>query len=120
MTALNGACVLVAGASRGVGRGIAQGLYRAGATVYASGRSIETADLDDAIVRVACDHSDDQSVDRLFERIVTEQGRLDLLVNNAWGGYENMVEDGRFAADGAVSARSHRERLAVGSPEVPR
>ena len=93
---LNGACALVTGASRGVGRGIAQGLYRAGATVYASGRSIETADLDDAIVRVACDHSDDQSVDRLFERIVTEQGRLDLLVNNAWGGYENMVEDGRF------------------------
>nr|WP_310782751.1 SDR family NAD(P)-dependent oxidoreductase [Candidatus Palauibacter polyketidifaciens] len=96
MTALNGVCALVTGASRGVGRGIAQGLYRAGATVYASGRSIETADLDDAIVRVACDHSDDQSVDRLFERIVTEQGRLDVLVNNAWGGYENMVEDGRF------------------------
>ena len=96
MTTLNGACALVTGASRGVGRGIAQGLYRAGATVYASGRSIETADLDDAIVRVTCDHSDDRSVDRLFERIVTEQGRLDVLVNNAWGGYENMVEDGRF------------------------
>lgn len=52
--------------------------------------------MSDAIVRVACDQSDDRSVDWLFERIVTEQGRLDLLVNNAWGGYENMVEDGRF------------------------
>ena len=82
--------------------------------------AIETADLDDAIVRVACDHSDDQRVDRLFERIVTEQRRLDVLVNNARGGYENMVEDDRFAADGAVSARSHRERLAGGSAEVPR
>ena len=93
---LSGACALVTGASRGVGRGIAQGLHRAGATVYASGRSIETAALDDAIVRVVCDHADDQSVDRLFERIVTEQERLDVLVNNAWGGYEKMVEDGRL------------------------
>ena len=94
--ALNGACALVTGASRGVGRGIAQGLHSAGATVYASGRSIMSADLDDAIVGVACDHADDQSVDRLFERIAAEQGRLDVLVNNAWGGYERMVEDGQF------------------------
>ena len=84
------------GASRGVGRGIAQGLQRAGATVYGTGRTIGTADLDDGIVRVACDHADDRSVSRLFERIAADQGRLDVLVNNAWGGYERMVEGGRF------------------------
>ena len=95
-TTLDGTCALVTGASRGVGRGIALGLHRAGATVYGSGRSIETADLDDAVARVVCDHADDNSVTRLFDRIATEQGRLDILVNNAWGGYERMVESGRF------------------------
>ena len=72
------------------------GLQRAGATVYGTGRTIGTADLDDGIVRVACDHADDRSVSRLFERIAADQGRLDVLVNNAWGGYERMVEGGRF------------------------
>ena len=93
---LDGRVVLVTGASRGVGRGIAFGLLHAGATVYASGRSIDGADLDDGIVRVACDHTEDQATARLFERIEAEQGRLDVLVNNAWGGYERMVEGERF------------------------
>ncbi len=43
-----------------------------------------------------CDHTDDDAVQRLFDRIGAEQSRLDILVNNAWGGYERMVEDGRF------------------------
>ena len=45
---------------------------------------------------VTCDHTHEKSVGRLLEQIVDEQGRLDVLVNNAWGGYERMVEDGTF------------------------
>jgi NAD(P)-dependent dehydrogenase (short-subunit alcohol dehydrogenase family) len=87
---------LVTGASRGVGHGVAEGLARAGATVFATGRSIETAGLDTGITAIACDHTDDRAVERLFQRIDEEAGRLDVLVNVAWGGYERMVEDGRF------------------------
>lgn len=87
---------LVTGASRGVGRGIAIALIDAGMRVYASGRTIEHAVLPTAVVRVGCDHTDDEAVARLFARIQAECGRLDVLVNSAWGGYERMVEDGRF------------------------
>ena len=87
---------LVTGASRGVGRGIAAALAHAGATVYATGRSVERADVPDTVRRVACDHTDDMAVERLFERIRAEAGRLEILVNSAWGGYERMVEVGRF------------------------
>lgn len=87
---------IVTGASRGVGRGIAAALDDAGMRVYATGRTIETATLPDGVVRVTCDHTDDHAVERLFARVERESGRLDVLVNNAWGGYERMVEDGRF------------------------
>ena len=96
MKNLDGSVALVTGASRGVGRGIAVSLHEAGATVYGSGRSIDTAELPDAVTRVRCDHTDDDAVRRLFERIAAEHDRLDVLVNNAWGGYERMVEDGKF------------------------
>jgi dehydrogenase/reductase SDR family member 1 len=61
-----------------------------------TGRSVEDADLPDPIVRVRCDHTNDAQVAAAFERIRAEQGRLDILVNNAWGGYERMVEGGQF------------------------
>ena len=93
---LAGRVALVTGASRGVGRGIAVALADAGATVYATGRSVVGAALAPTIVRVACDHTDDQQVADLFSRVQSDSGRLDLLVNSAWGGYERMVEDGRF------------------------
>jgi NAD(P)-dependent dehydrogenase (short-subunit alcohol dehydrogenase family) len=93
---LQGKVALVTGASRGVGRGIAVGLAEAGATVYATGRSVAGANLPSSIRRVPCDHSIDDAVAGLFQRIGAESGRLDVLVNNAWGGYERMVEDGRF------------------------
>lgn len=96
MKPLDGNVALVTGASRGVGRGVAVSLHEAGATVYGSGRSIENADLPDAVTRLKCDHTDDASVAELFERIASEHDRLDILVNNAWGGYERMVEDGKF------------------------
>jgi len=64
--------------------------------VYASGRTIEGATLPTGVVRVACDHTDDRAVEQLFARVEREAGRVDVLVNNAWGGYERMVENGRF------------------------
>lgn len=98
--------VLVSGASRGVGRGIAHELGIAGATVYVTGRSRlgnttdglpgtvdETARLVTEAggrgIPVVCDHAKDTEVRALAERIRTDSGRLDLLVNNVWGGYED-------------------------------
>ncbi len=93
---LVGRVALVTGASRGVGRGVAIALAGAGMTVYGTGRSVVQADLPAAVMRVSCDHRDDRQVEAVFERIWTECGRLDVLVNNAWGGYERMVEQGEF------------------------
>jgi len=87
---------LVTGASCGVGRGIADELSRLGARVYATARTIEEADLPSGVIRCPCDHTDDDRTEAVFERILTEAGRLDVLVNSAWGGYENMVEEGEF------------------------
>ncbi len=87
---------LVTGASRGVGRGVAIALADAGATVYATGRTIAKSPPGHGVVPVTCDHTDDAHVRVVFERIDREAGRLDVLVNSAWGGYERMVEDGKF------------------------
>jgi dehydrogenase/reductase SDR family protein 1 len=87
---------LVTGASRGVGRGVALGLAHAGARVFATGRTIAHAELGSGITTIACDHTDDVAVAEAFRQIQQEAGRLDILVNSAWGGYERMVEDGRF------------------------
>jgi NAD(P)-dependent dehydrogenase (short-subunit alcohol dehydrogenase family) len=99
---------LVTGASRGAGRGIARELGAAGATVYVSGRSVGseavTRDVEGTIdetarevtarggrgIAVRCDHTVDADVDSLFRRIRDDHGRVDLLVNNVWGGYESM------------------------------
>ena len=104
MRTLAGRVAVVTGASRGVGRGVAAGLGEAGATVYLSGRTAE--DLEAAAgevtelgghgVPVPCDHRNDEQVEALFRRVRGEQGRIDVLVNSAWGGYEHMVQDGVF------------------------
>jgi dehydrogenase/reductase SDR family member 1 len=114
MPPLAGKVAVVTGASRGVGRGVALALGEAGVTVYVTGRSMrgdladggvagnihDTADevtqLGGVGVPVRCDHRNDVDVEALFRRVADEQGRLDLLVNSAWGGYENMVEGGEF------------------------
>ncbi|CAN7600968.1 SDR family oxidoreductase [Polaromonas sp. LjRoot131] len=119
-------CVaVVTGASRGAGRAIAVELGAAGATVYVTGRStrghpaqsygkllalsslpVVPGTIDDTADEVSrrggrgialpCDHTKEEDVARLFARVQDEQGRLDLLVNNAWGGHETF--DGVFDA----------------------
>jgi len=96
MTSLHERVALVTGASRGVGRGVALGLAHAGARVFATGRSVAAAELGSDITAIPCDHTHDESVTRVFEHIQETAGKLDILVNVAWGGYERMVEDGRF------------------------
>jgi NAD(P)-dependent dehydrogenase (short-subunit alcohol dehydrogenase family) len=100
---LEGKIALVAGATRGAGRGTAVALGEAGATVYCTGRTTrerrseydrpetieETAELVDAAggtgIAVAVDHLEPDQVRSLVERIDAEQGRLDVLVNDIWG-----------------------------------
>jgi NAD(P)-dependent dehydrogenase (short-subunit alcohol dehydrogenase family) len=96
MTLLSEQVALVTGASRGVGRGVALGLAAAGARVFGTGRSIANADLGPDVTRITCDHTDDRAVAAVFREIEETAGRLDILVNAAWGGYERMVEEGRF------------------------
>jgi NAD(P)-dependent dehydrogenase (short-subunit alcohol dehydrogenase family) len=95
---LDGKVALVTGATRGVGKGVVLELAAAGALVYFTGRtaSQQVFGKNDRIVPVACDHTHDAEVEKLFHRINQEQSRLDILVNNVWGGYENMIENGEF------------------------
>jgi NAD(P)-dependent dehydrogenase (short-subunit alcohol dehydrogenase family) len=88
---------IVTGASRGVGKGIALELSQAGFFVYITGRTL--ADMEyirGCGASIACDYRDDAQVEKAFAQIRQEQSRIDVLVNNAWGGYENMVENGEF------------------------
>ncbi len=101
---LRGQIAVVAGATRGAGRGIARMLGEAGATVYCTGRSTrdnpategrpetieETAEAVGRAggrgIAVRCDHTEEQEVEALFARIRKDHGRLDILVNDIWGG----------------------------------
>ena len=100
MGKLAGKVVVVTGASRGIGKGIALALAEEGATVYITGRTVnegdyylpgtvgQTAAECDARggkgIAVACDHADGDAVAALFAQVRREQGRLDILVNNAF------------------------------------
>jgi len=97
MSNLNNQVALVTGASRGVGKGIALELAGAGSTVYITGRTAEDMKyIAGKGIVLECDHRDDQQVEAAFRRVIDEQGHLDILVNNVWGGYEGMVEGGEF------------------------
>lgn len=91
-----GRVAVVTGASRGIGRGVSRELASQGWQVFATGRSVAHADLPPGVRRLTCDHTDDEAVADAFAEVVREAGRIDVLVNAAWGGYERMVEDGRF------------------------
>jgi dehydrogenase/reductase SDR family member 1 len=87
---------LVTGATRGVGRGVAIGLAESGFQVFATGRGIEGSNLPASVIRIPCDHLHDDQTAAAFRRVANEAGVLDLLVNCAWGGYERMIENGKF------------------------
>jgi NAD(P)-dependent dehydrogenase (short-subunit alcohol dehydrogenase family) len=117
MGPLSGQVAVVTGASRGGGRGIASVLGEAGATVYVTGRSVrgnltkpaltgttieDTAELvtrrGGLGIPVRVDHTVDAEIASLFEQVRQDYGRLDLLVNNAWGGYEDYAHHGGDAS----------------------
>lgn len=114
MSSLTKKVAVVTGASRGVGKGIALGLGEAGATVYVTGRTVkdktdveklggtvaQTAEEVTSIggkgIAIQCDHTDDKQVEEAFKRITKESKKIDILVNNAWAGYEKMHEGRAF------------------------
>ncbi|MFL5414183.1 MAG: SDR family oxidoreductase [Myxococcales bacterium] len=104
---LQGKIAVVAGATRGAGRAIAVSLAESGATVYCTGRSVrgnttgrpetidETAEMCEGRgIAVRCDHADENQVEALFTRVRAEAGRLDILVNDTWGG-DGFMEWGK-------------------------
>jgi NAD(P)-dependent dehydrogenase (short-subunit alcohol dehydrogenase family) len=145
---LEGKVALVAGATRGAGRGPAVALGEAGATVYCTGRTTraqrseydraetieETAELVSAAggtgIAVQVDHLESEQVADLVSRIDAEQGRLDVLVNDIWGGeklfewdtpiWEHDLEAGlrmlRLAIDTHLITSHHALSLVIRRP----
>ncbi len=109
---LAGKVAVVTGASRGAGKGIAIALGMEGATVYVTGRSRNEGDAPlpgtisataEAVtqaggkgIAVICDHARDDDVKALFEQVGREQGRLDILVNNATFLHDRLIDKGPF------------------------
>ena len=152
--ALRGRVAVVAGATRGAGRGIAAALGEAGATVVCTGRSSrarpirsdysraetieETADLVTALggtgIAVPIDHLDSGQVKRLAERIRTDHGHIDVLVNDIWGAellkggpaewntpvWDHDIDSGlrilRLAIDTHLITSHHLLPLLIGAP----
>ena len=103
---------IVTGSSRGAGRGIATALGSHGCTVYVTGRSVKDGDasMPGTIhatakevtaaggegIAVACDSGRDDQVQALIERVMAEQGRIDILINNACAVYDELSYPGNF------------------------
>ncbi|RZM36384.1 MAG: SDR family NAD(P)-dependent oxidoreductase [Sphingomonas sp.] len=112
MGKLTGKVAVVTGASRGIGKGIALALAEEGAVVYVTGRTVNAGDhtLPGTVgqtaaecdarggkgIAVQVDHADDDQVAALFAQVAREQGRLDILVNNAFALPEDLTEPGTF------------------------
>jgi NAD(P)-dependent dehydrogenase (short-subunit alcohol dehydrogenase family) len=109
---LKGQIAVVTGSSRGIGKGIALELGAAGATVYVTGRTLddsgtalpgtvgataeEVGRLGGEGIPVRCDHSIDSEIQALFDRVRSERGRIDILVNNAFTLPSEDVFEGKF------------------------
>ena len=93
---LEGKIALVTGGTRNVGKGIAVSLGEAGATIYVTGRSITDKDVKEITaaggkgIALVCNHENDKEVKGVFELIKEKEGKLDILINNAWGGYNRL------------------------------
>lgn len=85
---------VVTGASRGAGHGIARALLAHGWRVYATGRTV--TDAGDGVIAAPLDHRDDAAVAALFDRVDSENGRLDLLVNNAAAVHDALTNPNPF------------------------
>ena len=97
MQNMDGIVAVVTGGTRGVGRGVARALAQLGAQVFVTGRSAPDREpLDDRTTGIRCDHRDDAQVEDGFRWIDGRTGGIDILVNNVWGGYEGMIENGEF------------------------
>jgi len=97
-----------------VGKGVALGLGEAGATVYVTGRTVKEGESADGLpgtvystaaevtalggrgIALPCDHCMDEETEAVFQRIAVDHGKIDILINAAWGGYERMTENGEF------------------------
>lgn len=108
MKSLKNKIAIVTGASRGIGRGIAMGLAEQGATIYLTGRTVDEGNSEVSLpgtinetakevnemggrgIPYQCDHRNDKEVMELFSRVKRDYGKLDILVNNVWAGYENI------------------------------
>ena len=107
---LKGKVVVVTGASRGIGKGVALALGEYGATVYVTGRTENTEGFPDFLknttihetarevnrlggigIAQRCDFSKDEEIKELFERVQKEQGRIDILVNSAWAAASHIM-----------------------------
>lgn len=111
---LKGKVAIVTGASRGIGKGIALSLGEVGATVYVTGRTdashaavvplagtvdetaAEVTKMGGVGIAVRCDQRNDAETEALFQQVIGAQGRLDVLVNSAWAGYEGLHDGSDF------------------------
>ena len=111
---LKGSIALVTGATRGIGKGIALALSKSGAIVYFTGRTEEefkgAVQLEGSLTNteelikqaggigygIKCDHKSDDETKAVIDKIISAHGKLDILVNNVWGGYEYFSDGTEF------------------------